>query len=95
MGYSKILPQIALGQSQSSILANAYFENDVLELINVFIPPLNTNVLNADMLNRAGSKNGDKAATPGKEEKGSGRPTKESQGEAVAEKTIQNKESSN
>lgn len=95
MGYSKILPQIALGQSQSSILANAYFENDVLELINVFIPPLNTNVLNADMLNRASSKNGDKAATPGKEEKGSGRPTKESQGEAVAEKTIQNKESAN
>src|SRR5699024_1907119 len=28
LGYSKMLPQIALGQSQSSILANAYFEND-------------------------------------------------------------------
>ena len=95
MGYSKFLPQIALGQSQSSILANAYFENDVLELINVFIPPLNTNVLNADMLNRAGSKaaTADKAGDGSGE--GAGRPTKESQGEAVTEKTMQNKESAN
>ena len=37
LGYSKMLPQIALGQSQSSILATAYFVNDVLELFNVFI----------------------------------------------------------
>ena len=34
LGYSKFLSQIALGQSQSSILANAYFENDILDLIN-------------------------------------------------------------
>jgi len=39
VGFSKILPQIALGQSQSSILANAYFENEILDLNSLFTPP--------------------------------------------------------
>ena len=57
MGYSKMLPQIALGQSQSSILANAYFENDVLDLVNVFIPPLMSSTMNPEMLKK-GNGNG-------------------------------------
>lgn len=81
LGYSKMLPQIALGQSQSSILANAYFENDVLDLVNVFIPPIASNTMSADALKQIG------------DEKAGGRPSKESQGESVTEKTIQNKES--
>ena len=60
LGYSKILPQLALGQSQSSILANAYFENDILDLVNVFIPPLMSSTMNSDVLNRnKGGGNGD------------------------------------
>ena len=85
LGYSKMLPQIALGQSQSSILANAYFENDILDLINVFIPPISSNTMNSDILDRVGK--------VGREDKENGRPTKESQGESVTEKTIQNQES--
>ena len=50
LGYSKMLPQIALGQSQSSILANAYFENDVLDLVSVFVPPMSSNTMNAESL---------------------------------------------
>ena len=50
-----MLPQIALGQSQSSILANAYFENDILDLVNVFIPPMASNTMSADVLNRIGN----------------------------------------
>lgn len=88
MGYSKILPQLALGQSQSSILANAYFENDVLDLVNVFIPPLNSNVINGDILNR---KSGGSDAS-GSNSQG-GRPEKEDG--QKSEKTIQNKESMN
>ena len=86
LGYSKMLPQIALGQSQSSILATAHFENEVLDLINVFIPPLTSNTMNGDMLKKddPNSKNPDS--------KEAGRPTKESQGESVTEKTIQNQE---
>lgn len=58
LGYSKILPQLALGQSQSSILANAYFENDVLDLVNIFIPPMSSNTTSSkDILNRSGDGN--------------------------------------
>lgn len=58
MGYSKMLPQIALGQSQSSILANAYFENDILDLVRVFIPPMNSNTMSSDSLSQIDNKGG-------------------------------------
>lgn len=92
VGYSKFLSQIALGQSQSAILASAYFENEVLDLVNVFIPPMMSSTMNVDVLNRnkSASDKVDKAAGLG--DKG-GRPTKESQGETVSEKTVQNIES--
>ena len=90
MGYSKMLPQIALGQAQSAILANAYFENDVLDLAHLFIPPMTSNQMNVDSLTALKGK--DKS---GDSDSQGGRPTKESQGESVTEKTIQNRESQN
>ena len=92
LGYSKLLAQIALGQSQSSILANAYFENDVLDLINVFIPPMMSSTMNSDVLNRVNqqNKNGGNSSS---DNDGAGRPTNESKGEDVTEKTLQNRES--
>ena len=92
LGYSKMLPQIALGQSQSSILATAYFENDVLNLANVFIPPMMSSTMNSDVLKRL---NDTSSANKGNNnsDDGSGRPTNESQGEEVSLKTQQNKES--
>jgi len=59
LGFSKFLPQIALGQTQSSILANAYFENDILDLVNVFIPPLMSSTMNADTINQIKNGNGE------------------------------------
>lgn len=59
IGYSKMLPAVALGQSQSSVLANAFFENEVLDLINVFIPPLSSNTMNAQALKKDTSNSGD------------------------------------
>ena len=47
-----MLPQIALGQAQSAVLRTAFFENDVLDLVNVFIPPLMSSTMNAEVLNR-------------------------------------------
>ena len=90
LGYSKMLPQIALGQSQSSILATAYFENDVLELFNVFIPPLMSSTMNADAL-----KTNQNAASQsnGSEKEGAGR--KELADDEKSEKTIANRESMN
>ena len=89
LGYSKFLPQIALGQSQSSILANAYFENDVLSLSEVFIPPMQSSTMNAEVLRQkqtsGGSGNGN--------DKQAGRPEKPDDEKST--KTIQNKESQN
>lgn len=92
VGFSKMLPQIALGQSQSSILANAYFENDVLDLVNVFIPPLMSSTMNSDILNRVkGGGNGATQAKPNADSEGAGR--KELADDQKSEKTIQNRES--
>lgn len=83
LGYSKMLPQIALGQSQSSILANAFFENNILDLVNVFIPPLMSSTMNSDVLkNRNGIKT---------EENSAGR--EELPDDQKSTKTLQNKES--
>ena len=88
IGYSKMLPQIALGQSQSSILANAYFENDILDLVNVFVPPMSSNTMSADALGKVS----DKSGNSGSDDSKGGRPTNESKGKEVTDKTIQNKE---
>lgn len=97
LGYSKMLPQIALGQSQSSVLANAYFENDILDLVHVFIPPLMSSTMNADALAQTGSKRGtsgtDGSGTGGNSgnESTGGRPEKAD--DEKSEKTIMNEES--
>ena len=97
MGYSKMLPQIALGQSQSSILANAYFENDVLDLVNVFIPPLMSSTMNVEALkggddkSKEEDKKSGKTAQPVKEKGEAGR--KEKPDDEKSEKTIANRES--
>ena len=93
MGYSKMLPQIALGQSQSSILANAYFENDVLDLVNVFIPPLMSSTMNMEALNKGGGNGSSKTSKVPGEKGEAGR--KEKADDEKSEKTIANKESMN
>jgi hypothetical protein len=82
LGYSKMLPQIALGQTQSSILANAYFENDILDLVNVFIPLMSSNTMSGNSL---------KSNSSGSDQEGAGRPEKDDS--EKSEKTIQNRES--
>lgn len=95
MGYSKMLPQIALGQTQSSILANAHFENEILELYKVFIPPVSTNTMSAELLlgDKTQTNNKTSAANNGSEQKkeGAGRPEKAD--DEKSEKTLMNKES--
>ena len=96
VGYSKMLSQVALGQSQSSILATAYFENDILDLVNVFIPPLMSSTMNADILNRVKGGNSPSngqtgaAADPTKQKEGAGR--KELADDKKSDKTIANRE---
>ena len=96
-----MLPQIALGHSQSFILNTAHFENEVLHLSEIMIPPLMSSTLNGeDILGKSGksgdSKNqnntGAKPAAAG-EKKAAGRP--ETPDDKKSEKTLKNKESMN
>jgi hypothetical protein len=57
MGYSKMLPQIALGHSQSFILNTAYFENEVMKLSEIMIPPLMSSTIKMEDLKGGGDKN--------------------------------------
>ena len=99
LGYSKMLPQIALGHSQSFILNTAHFENEVLRLSEIMIPPLMSSTLNGEDIlgkkdssassnsqNNSGTKKNVSAET-----KEAGRPEKAD--DQKSEKTIQNKES--
>ena len=93
VGFSKMLPQIAMGQAQSTILANAYFENELLDLVNVFIPPMMSSTMNSDVLNRVNQQNKDNKINGGNNSSDSngGRPEKPD--DEKSEKTIQNQES--
>ena len=92
VGFSKMLPQIALGQAQSTILANAYFENEILDLVNVFIPPMMSSTMNSDVLNRVNQQNKENKANGGNSsDSQGGRPEKSD--DEKSEKTIQNEES--
>jgi hypothetical protein len=99
MGFSKMAPMVAMGQSQANILASAYFENQVLQLYNILIPPLSTNVMNGDTLlnlGQGGDPKGKQTEQPQQqqgEEKTSGRPEKPD--DEKSEKTIMNRESMN
>ena len=98
IGYSKMLPQIALGHSQSSILNTAYFENEVLHLSEIMIPPVMSSTMKMEDLkgnsqqtqtNKTQSNTGGQKVASG--DKPAGRPEKPDDQKST--KTIQNKES--
>ena len=95
IGFSKMLAQIALGHSQSSILNSIYFENEVLHLSEIMIPPLMSSTLNMEDLkgknNETQTNKTQKTTGQSSSEKTSGRPAKADS--EKSEKTIQNIES--
>jgi hypothetical protein len=56
-GASKMLAQIALGQSQSFILNAAHFENNILHLSELMLPPLMSSTLSAEDIQNLGNRN--------------------------------------
>lgn len=77
LGFSKMLPQVALGHSQLSIMSTAFFENEVLKLDELFVAPQMSSTMS-----------GNQQAPTTKE---AGRP--ELPDDEKSTKTIQNKES--
>ena len=47
-GQSKFMPMVSLGHSQSSVLNLAYFENEILNLPQLMIPPLMSSTMNGE-----------------------------------------------
>ena len=98
IGYSKMLPQVALGHSQSSIIATAHFENNVLHLSDIMIPPMMSSTMSGKDLDKKNqsqsnnSQNTSQAKTQTSDDKG-GRPEKAD--DEKSDKTIQNRESMN
>ena len=88
LGFSKCLPQIALGHSQSMIMNTIVFENDILNLPAIMIPPLMSSTMNIETIKEVGSK-GTKLMDEGTGE--AGRPEKADS--EKSDKTIANRES--
>ena len=86
-GQSKFLPVIALGHSQSSVLNLAYFENEILDLPSLMIPPLMSSTMSGeDILGIREKRNSSNSS-----DNTGGRPEKDDS--EKSEKTIQNRES--
>ena len=94
-----MLCQIALGHSQSSILNSIEFENKVLKLHEIMIPPLMSSVMSSEQIlgkqdqsnstnnqNNMQKNNSTETKTAGRTEKPD---------DQKSEKTIQNRESMN
>ena len=92
LGYSKMLPQIALGHSQSFILNSVKFENEVLHLSEVMIPPLMSSTMSSeDVLGKKGESNTKKTQNTQTNDNAGGRPEKPD--DQKSDKTIANRES--
>lgn len=103
IGYSKMLPQVALGHSQSEILAMAKFENAVLNLTAVMVPPMMSSTISGELF--LGNKSADAGKGDPSNEPPQAQPVKIKDEEAAkggrpeksddekSEKTIANKES--
>lgn len=95
IGYSKMLPQIAMGHSQSAIINSAYFENEVLNLSAIMIPPLMSSTMSGEDI--LGKKENSSSSKSQKiidtSDKTGGR--EELPDDQKSDKTLKNKESMN
>lgn len=91
IGYSKMLPQIALGHSQSAIINTAHFENEVLHLSEIMIPPLMSSTMSSEDILGKNSETTTSKVQNTSEGSSGGRPEKDDA--EKSDKTLQNRES--
>lgn len=91
LGFSKLLPQVALGQTQTSIVATAIFENGLMNLDELFVAPqMSSTMSSKDNQNNSNNNNNNNNNKTISQDEG-GRP--ELPDDQKSEKTILNKES--
>ena len=97
MGFAKMLPQIALGHSQSFVLNSMRFENQVLNMNEFMVPPALSSTMsgsnNSDNSNKSNTGKNDKSIEAQISSGEAGRPAKPD--DEKSDKTIQNIESQN
>lgn len=89
IGFSKLLPQVALGQSQSVVLMTAFLENDYLDLNDVFVPPQMSSTMSGNGNISSDDNKTNKDSNPAPTEEG-GRPRLDN--DKKSDKTIANQE---
>lgn len=91
IGYSKMLPQIALGHSQSEILAMVNFENEILHLSDIMIPPkMSSTMSNSNTDNNNNNNANNNSNNKNNEDTKKGRP--ELEDDKKSDKTLANRE---
>lgn len=90
LGYSKLLPQIALGHSQSEILAELTFENDILDLSSIMVPAQSSATMSSKDLDKINESKSNKNQKSIDEEKKVGR--EELPDDQKSDKTLANRE---
>lgn len=89
-GLSKFMPMVSLGHSQSSVVNLAHFENEILNLPAMMIPPLMSSTMNGeDILGKTNQTTQSNSQNTSEGE--AGRPEKPD--DQKSDKTIQNRES--
>lgn len=86
LGFSKLLPAVALGLTQSEVIATVYFENQLLDLDSLFTPPQMSSTVSGKEV-----KNDEKSKTQPSSGDEGGRP--ELPDSEKSDKTIKNIES--
>lgn len=92
IGFSKLLPQVALGMTQNEIISTALFENQMLSLNDLFVPPQMSSTMSSG--NKAATTDDNKTQKNDGAQSDSqgGRPEKPD--DEKSEKTIRNIEAS-
>ena len=92
LGFSKLLPQVALGMSQTVVIATALFENKMLKLDDVFTPPqMSSTMSSSDTKKEDSEEDENNEQQVQKPEEEGGRPALDDT--EKSDKTIQNLES--
>ena len=90
LGYSKLLPQLALGHSQSEVFAELTFENDILDLSQIMVPAQSSATMSSKDLDKINETKSNKNQKSIDEEKKAGR--NELPDDEKSDKTLANRE---
>ena len=93
LGYSKLLPQLALGHSQTEILSELTFENEILNISKIMVPAQMSSTMSAskESKDKIGKDNQNNNQNIVEDEKSPGR--KELPDDEKSDKTLANRES--